>query len=133
MDFRPLDDQERDQLQKALKRNAGDGAALLTDKKDTTFVGFADDVSDEEVITAIKSVPCHYAERQTARGLDDELKLMAKISDVIEEITHLPREAQGRVHQWALAKLSVQPTFSNAEQPLFDKEAAREALDHNHV
>jgi hypothetical protein len=30
------------------------------DRRDTSFVGAADDVTDEEVISAIKSVPCHY-------------------------------------------------------------------------
>jgi hypothetical protein len=30
------------------------------DRKDTSFVGSAEDVTDEEVISAIKSVPCHY-------------------------------------------------------------------------
>jgi hypothetical protein len=30
------------------------------DRRDTCFVGTADDVTDEEVISCIKSVPCHY-------------------------------------------------------------------------
>ncbi len=30
------------------------------DRRDTRFVGTAEDVSDEEVIRAIQSVPCHY-------------------------------------------------------------------------
>jgi hypothetical protein len=30
------------------------------DRRDTSFVGSTDEVTDEEVITAIKSVPCHY-------------------------------------------------------------------------
>ena len=34
--------------------------AILMDRRDTSFAGTADDVTDEEVIFAIKSVPCHY-------------------------------------------------------------------------
>jgi hypothetical protein len=60
MDFRPLHDTERRQLLTALRGNAEDGSALLTDRRDTRFVGTAEDVTDEEVITAIRSVPCHY-------------------------------------------------------------------------
>jgi len=30
------------------------------DHKDTSFVGTVDEIADEEVISAIKSVPCHY-------------------------------------------------------------------------
>jgi hypothetical protein len=30
------------------------------DRRDTSFLGAADEVTDEEVIYAIKSVPCHY-------------------------------------------------------------------------
>ena len=30
------------------------------DRRDTSFLGTADDVTDDEVIFAIKSVPCHY-------------------------------------------------------------------------
>jgi len=32
----------------------------LMDRQDTSFAGATEDVSDEEVINAIKSVPCHY-------------------------------------------------------------------------
>lgn len=62
MDFRPLNDTERRQLISALRGNANDGAALLIDRKDTSFAGTAptEEVTDEEVINAIKSVPCHY-------------------------------------------------------------------------
>jgi hypothetical protein len=60
MDFRPLHVTERNQLLKALRRNADAGRAILMDRRDTSFVGTADDVTDEEVISAIKSVPCHY-------------------------------------------------------------------------
>ena len=30
------------------------------DRQDTSFAGTAEEVPDEEVINAIKSVPCHY-------------------------------------------------------------------------
>jgi hypothetical protein len=29
-------------------------------RRDTSFLGAAEEVPDEEVINAIKSVPCHY-------------------------------------------------------------------------
>ena len=60
MDFRPLNETERRQLLTALRGNAERGTALLTDRRDTSFAGSSEDVSDEEVINAIKSVPCHY-------------------------------------------------------------------------
>jgi hypothetical protein len=60
MDFRPLNEIERRQLVTALRGNADQGRALLLDRRDTSFLGTADEVTDEEVITAIKSVPCHY-------------------------------------------------------------------------
>jgi hypothetical protein len=60
MDFRPLNDTERRQLITALRGNADSDVAILTDRRDTSFAGTADEVTDDEVITAIKSVPCHY-------------------------------------------------------------------------
>ena len=60
MDFRPLLDTERQRLVSALRANATDGRAIRMDRRDTSFVGTADEVPDEEVITAIRSVPCHY-------------------------------------------------------------------------
>ena len=60
MDFRPLNDTERRSLITALRGNADRGIAILMDRRDTSFAGTADEVTDEEVITAIKSVPCHY-------------------------------------------------------------------------
>ena len=60
MDFRPLNDSERRQLISALRGNAEDDQAILMNPKDTTFAGSAEEVSDEEVISAIKSIPCHY-------------------------------------------------------------------------
>jgi len=60
MDFRPLNDTERRQLMTALRGNAETDRVILMDRRDTTFVGSSDEVTDEEVITAIRSVPCHY-------------------------------------------------------------------------
>jgi hypothetical protein len=60
MDFRPLTSTERHQLITALRGNADSGTALLMDRRDTTFTGTSEEVTDEEVINAIKSVPCHY-------------------------------------------------------------------------
>ena len=60
MDFRTLNDVERRKLVHALRGNADNGTAILTDQHDTSFVGYSDEVPTEEVITAIKSVPCHY-------------------------------------------------------------------------
>ncbi len=60
MDFRSLDVTERTQLLTALRGNAEQGRAILMDRRDTRFAGTADEVPDEEVIAAIRSVPCHY-------------------------------------------------------------------------
>jgi hypothetical protein len=60
MDFRPLNVPERTQLLKALRENAEGGKAILMNRQDTGFAGTSADVTDEEVITAIRSVPCHY-------------------------------------------------------------------------
>lgn len=60
MDFRPLNDTERQKLINALRGNAQSGQAILMDERDTSFAGTTDEMTDEEVISAIKSVPCHY-------------------------------------------------------------------------
>jgi hypothetical protein len=60
MDFRPLLDSERKQLLHALRSNAQDHWAIRMDRRDTSFSGVTEEVPDEEVITAIQSVPCHY-------------------------------------------------------------------------
>lgn len=60
MDFRPLTEDERRQLVTALKANSQDSRAILMDRRTTRFLGTTEDVTDDEVITAIKSVPCHY-------------------------------------------------------------------------
>jgi len=60
MDFRPLADPEKRQLIAALRGNADRDLAILMDRRDTSFVGTTDEVIDAEVISCIKSVPCHY-------------------------------------------------------------------------
>jgi hypothetical protein len=60
MDFRPLNTDERQKLVDALRGNAQDNLAILMDRRDTSFVGSSEEISDEEVISAIQSVPCHY-------------------------------------------------------------------------
>ena len=60
MDFRPVNTEERKKLIDALRGNAEDNLAILMDRRDTSFIGTADEVTDDEVISAIKSVPCHY-------------------------------------------------------------------------
>ena len=60
MDFRPLTETERKHQITALRGNAQDGLAVLMDRQTTSFLGTAEEVPDEEVINAIRSVPCHY-------------------------------------------------------------------------
>jgi hypothetical protein len=60
MDFRPLNDSERRQLVGALRGNAESDRVILIDRQDTSFAGTTDEVTDDEVISVIKSVPCHY-------------------------------------------------------------------------
>jgi hypothetical protein len=60
MDFRALTETERRQLHTALRGNAEHDRVILMDRRDTSFAGTTDEVTDEEVISAIKSVPCHY-------------------------------------------------------------------------
>lgn len=54
MVFRPLNDTGRRQRISDL---ADLGRAILIDRQDTSFAGATEDVTDEEVISAIKSVP----------------------------------------------------------------------------
>lgn len=61
MDFRPLNDTERRNLINALRGNAEKNSAILIDQRDTSFAGVSEELTDDEVISAIKSVPCHYA------------------------------------------------------------------------
>jgi hypothetical protein len=60
MSFTPVVESERERLRTALDANWKDNKAILTNSKDTSFAGTADGVTDDEVISAIRSVPCHY-------------------------------------------------------------------------
>jgi hypothetical protein len=60
MDFRPLNEAERRTLIASLRGNVENDRVILMDRRDTSFAGTAVEVPDEEVINAIKSVPCHY-------------------------------------------------------------------------
>ncbi|MFO0863254.1 MAG: hypothetical protein U0744_01095 [Gemmataceae bacterium] len=60
MDFRPLNTDERQKLIDALRGNAQKNQAIVMDQRDTSFAGVADEMSDDQVISAIKSVPTHY-------------------------------------------------------------------------
>lgn len=60
MDFRPLNDTERRSLIGALRGNAEKDLAILMDRRDTRFLGSSEEIPDDEVINAIRSVPCHY-------------------------------------------------------------------------
>lgn len=60
--FTPLSRDERTRLIGALRGNADKNLAILVDRKDTSFAGTAEDrAMDEEVIDAVRSIPCHYA------------------------------------------------------------------------
>lgn len=58
--FKPLGDVERSKLIASLRGNVEENKAIIMDKRDTSFIGITDEVSDAEVINAIRSVPCHY-------------------------------------------------------------------------
>lgn len=60
MDFRAFDTKECERLRNALRSNAEDGLPIYMDRRNTSFLTKNDEPTDEEVITAIKSVPCHY-------------------------------------------------------------------------
>jgi hypothetical protein len=55
--FSSLERHERAQLLSALRGNVERDSAILMDRRQTTFAGTADDIPDNEVITAIQSVP----------------------------------------------------------------------------
>ena len=63
MEFKKLDTAEHTRLRTALLNNEQRGGALLMNHE-TSFVGettdINDELTDEEVINAVKSVPCHY-------------------------------------------------------------------------
>jgi len=60
IEFKKLTPEESSRLAEALKRNAKDGAPLHSDPLTTGWIPGSDEVTEDEVITAIKSVPVHY-------------------------------------------------------------------------
>jgi hypothetical protein len=52
--------EERKNLVEALRGNAEDNLAILMKPNDTSFLGSAEEVTDQEVVSAIRSVPVHY-------------------------------------------------------------------------
>lgn len=60
MDFRPLNDDERKNLYEALRNNAESGKPIHVNPKDTSFVADSVESAEQDVINAIRSVPCHY-------------------------------------------------------------------------
>ncbi len=60
IDFKPLSSVERSKLIASLRGNAEKNKAIVMDLRDTSFVGTEAEVTDDEVINAIRSVPCHY-------------------------------------------------------------------------
>jgi hypothetical protein len=50
---------DRQRLLDALKMNGEGGCAIMMDK-DTSFAGTAEEVPVENVVNAVRSVPCHY-------------------------------------------------------------------------
>ena len=59
--YKPLGDKKRRELLTALRGNAHEDRAIHMDPHDTSFVPNEDaEVPEDGVISAIKSVPCHY-------------------------------------------------------------------------
>lgn len=62
--FQPLELNERNRLLDALRGNAGEAGGIRL-RRNTTFESYMtnkdfEEVSDDEVVTAIRSVPTHY-------------------------------------------------------------------------
>ncbi len=78
MNFKPLEAAEQNRLKAALRRNAEDSKPILLDRRDTTFRESVDEITDDEAISAIRSVPCHYAWPEDASSersrLDETVK-----------------------------------------------------------
>lgn len=60
MDFRPLNENERKNLYEALRNNAELGKPITVNPKDTSFLQGGAQNAEQDVINAIRSVPCHY-------------------------------------------------------------------------
>jgi hypothetical protein len=59
VEFRKLNEAEAQKLKKALNDNV-EGKPMRMDPLTTGWQPGEDEIGDEEVINAIKSVPCHY-------------------------------------------------------------------------
>ena len=60
VEFKPMTTEEREKLTKALYRNAEQNVPLHMDPLTTGWRPGEDEVRDEDVISAIQSVPTHY-------------------------------------------------------------------------
>jgi hypothetical protein len=60
MKFQPMSSEEAERLRISLVENAEKDRALVMNR-DTSFSRTTDDPHDEEVVAAIRSIPCHYA------------------------------------------------------------------------
>lgn len=60
MQFKKLAPQEQKSLHEALRRNAEADTPLRMNRLDTTFIDSGTEPTDDEVISIIRSVPCHY-------------------------------------------------------------------------
>jgi len=60
MDFDPSMTPTARSLIEALRGNAESNQAILTDSATPASPGSTEEVTDDEVIQAIRSVPCHY-------------------------------------------------------------------------
>ena len=59
VEFRPLKEKEREDLARALRSNVEEGKSMFMDLQ-TGWSPSADEITDNEVIDAIKSVSAHY-------------------------------------------------------------------------
>jgi hypothetical protein len=60
--FTALTTEERSRLSQSIRRNMDYGKPIRMNPRDTSFLEDQDSiVTDEEVIAAIQSVPCHYS------------------------------------------------------------------------
>ncbi len=60
MAHKTLEIGDRNRLLAALKMNGEDGGCAIMMGKDTSFAGTAEEVPVENVVNAVKSIPCHY-------------------------------------------------------------------------
>lgn len=127
MDFRPVSTEERQKLVDALRGNAEDNLAILMDRKDTSFLGTTEEVSEDEVIAAIQSVPCHYA---VAEAESDYPASLAAIKQTIKHFIKknerspskifVPQEFEAKLLRYL--KTSRRPVIVLNMEPIWDAE-----------